>query len=144
MSVEDPVLANEVNVCRTLNVLVAARGDGVAKVMYAPSSSAYGDMPELPRREGKTGSNVPICHGETCGRILLQGFNKIYGLKTVALRYFNIYGPRQDPASDYAAVILKFVNRIMEGEAPTIYVDGGQTRDFTFVRDAGAGERACD
>jgi UDP-glucose 4-epimerase len=135
-SVENPVRANEVNVCGTLNVLVAARDAGVAKVMYASSSSAYGDMPELPKREDmKPDPKSPYAVAKLTGEYYCRVFNEIYGLKTVALRYFNVYGPRQDPASDYAAVIPKFVNRIMEGKAPTIYGDGEQTRDFTFVRD---------
>ena len=135
-SVEDPVLANEVNICGTLNVLVAARDAGVAKVMYASSSSAYGDMPELPKREDMTPDpKSPYAVAKLTGEYYCGVFNEIYGLKTVALRYFNVYGPRQDPASDYAAVIPNFVNRILEGKAPTIYGDGKQTRDFTFVRD---------
>ena len=135
-SVEDPVRANEVNVCGTLNVLVAARDAGVAKVMYASSSSAYGDMPELPKREDmKPDPKSPYAVAKLTGEYYCRVFNEIYGLNTVALRYFNVYGPRQDPASDYAAVIPKFVNRIMAGKAPTIYGDGEQTRDFTFVRD---------
>ncbi|MEA1905709.1 MAG: SDR family oxidoreductase [Euryarchaeota archaeon] len=135
-SVEDPVLANEVNVCGTLNVLVAARDAGVAKVMYASSSSAYGDMPELPKREDMMPDpRSPYAVAKLTGEYYCRVFNEIYGLKTVALRYFNVYGPRQDPASDYAAVIPNFVNRIMAGKAPTIYGDGEQTRDFTFVRD---------
>ena len=135
-SVEDPVLANEVNICGTLNVLVAARDAGVAKVMYASSSSAYGDMPELPKREDMTPDpKSPYAVAKLTGEYYCGVFNEIYGLKTVALRYFNVYGPRQDPASDYAAVIPNFVNRILEGKAPIIYGDGEQTRDFTFVRD---------
>ncbi len=135
-SVEDPVKTNDVNVGGTLNVLVAARDAGVAKVMYASSSSAYGDMPELPKREDmKPDPKSPYAVAKLTGEYYCRVFNEIYGLNTVALRYFNVYGPRQDPASDYAAVIPKFVNRIMEGKAPTIYGDGEQTRDFTFVRD---------
>ncbi len=135
-SVEDPVLANEVNICGTLNVLVAARDAGVTKVIYASSSSAYGDMPELPKREDMTPDpKSPYAVAKLTGEYYCRVFNEIYGLKTVALRYFNVYGPRQDPASDYAAVIPNFVNRIMEGKAPIIYGDGEQTRDFTFVRD---------
>jgi len=135
-SVEDPVLANEVNICGTLNVLVAARDAGVAKVIYASSSSVYGDTPELPKREDMNPDpESPYAVAKLAGEYYCRVFNEIYGLKTVALRYFNVYGPRQDPASDYAAVIPKFVNRIMAGKEPIIYGDGGQTRDFTFVRD---------
>ncbi|MEA1864989.1 MAG: SDR family oxidoreductase [Euryarchaeota archaeon] len=135
-SIEDPVLANEVNICGTLNVLVAARGAGVKKVIYASSSAVYGDMPELPKRENmKPDPKSPYAVAKLAGEYYCKVFNEIYGLKTVALRYFNVYGPRQDPSSDYAAVIPKFVNRIMAGKGPIIYGDGEQTRDFTFVRD---------
>ena len=135
-SVEDPVLANEVNVCGTLNVLVAARDADVKKVIYASSSSVYGDTPELPKREDmKPDPKSPYAVAKLAGEYYCRVFNEIYGLKTVALRYFNVYGPRQDPSSDYAAVIPKFVNRVMAGKAPIIYGDGEQTRDFTFVRD---------
>lgn len=135
-SVDDPVLANEVNVCGTLNVLVAARDAGVAKVIYASSSSVYGDTPELPKTEDmKPDPKSPYAVAKLTGEYYCRVFNEIYGLKTVALRYFNVYGPRQDPSSDYAAVIPKFVNRVMAGKPPVIYGDGEQTRDFTFVRD---------
>ncbi|CAD6491142.1 MAG: ADP-L-glycero-D-manno-heptose-6-epimerase [Candidatus Argoarchaeum ethanivorans] len=135
-SVDDPVLANEVNVCGTLNVLVAARDADVKKVIYASSSSVYGDTPTLPKREDmKPDPRSPYAIAKLTGEYYCRVFNEIYGLKTVALRYFNVYGPRQDPSSDYAAVIPKFVNRIMAGRGPTIYGDGEQTRDFTFVRD---------
>ena len=135
-SIEDPVLANEVNICGTLNVLVAARDAGVKKVIYASSSSVYGDTPELPKREDmKPDPKSPYAVAKLAGEYYCRVFNEIYGLKTVALRYFNVYGPRQDPSSDYAAVIPKFANRVMAGKAPIIYGDGEQTRDFTFVRD---------
>jgi len=135
-SVEDPIKTNDVNVGGTLNVLVAARYAGVAKVVYASSSSAYGDMPELPKREDMMPDpKSPYAVAKLTGEYYCRVFNEIYGLKTAALRYFNVYGPRQDPASDYAAVIPKFMNRIMAGKAPIIYGDGEQTRDFTFVRD---------
>jgi len=135
-SIEDPVLANEVNICGTLNVLVAARDAGVAKVIYASSSAVYGDTPELPKREDmKPDPKSPYAVAKLAGEYYCRVFNEIYGLKTVALRYFNVYGPRQDPSSDYAAVIPNFVNRVMAGKEPIIYGDGEQTRDFTFVRD---------
>ncbi len=135
-SIEDPVRANEVNICGTLNVLVAARDADVKKVIYASSSSVYGDMPELPKREDmKPDPKSPYAVAKLAGEYYCRVFNEIYGLKTVALRYFNVYGPRQDPSSDYAAVIPKFANRVMAGKAPIIYGDGEQTRDFTFVRD---------
>jgi len=135
-SIEDPVLANEVNICGTLNVLVAARDAGVTKVIYASSSSVYGDTPELPKREDmKPDPKSPYAVAKLAGEYYCRVFNEIYGLKTVALRYFNVYGPRQNPSSDYAAVIPNFVNRVMAGKEPIIYGDGEQTRDFTFVRD---------
>ena len=135
-SIEDPVRANEVNICGTLNVLVAARDAGVAKVIYASSSSVYGDTPTLPKREDmKPDPKSPYAVAKLTGEYYCRVFNEIYGLKTVALRYFNVYGPRQDPSSDYAAVIPKFANRAMAGKPPIIYGDGEQTRDFTFVRD---------
>ncbi len=135
-SIEDPVLANEVNICGTLNVLVAARDADVKKVIYASSSAVYGDTPELPKREDmKPDPKSPYAVAKLAGEYYCRVFNEIYGLKTVALRYFNVYGPRQDPASDYAAVIPNFVNRVMAGKEPIIYGDGEQTRDFTFVRD---------
>jgi len=135
-SIEDPVLTNEVNICGTLNVLVAARDADVKKVIYASSSSVYGDTPELPKREDmKPDPKSPYAVAKLAGEYYCRVFNEIYGLKTVALRYFNVYGPRQDPSSDYAAVIPKFANRVLAGEPPIIYGDGEQTRDFTFVRD---------
>ncbi|RZN15268.1 MAG: SDR family oxidoreductase [Methanosarcinales archaeon] len=135
-SVDNPVLANEVNVCGTLNVLVAARDAGVTKVIYASSSSVYGDTPTLPKREDmKPDPRSPYAVAKLTGEYYCGVFNEIYGLKTVALRYFNVYGPRQDPSSDYAAVIPKFVNRVLSDRGPIIYGDGEQTRDFTFVRD---------
>ena len=135
-SIEDPVRANEVNICGTLNVLVAARDADVKKVIYASSSSVYGDTPELPKREDmKPDPKSPYAVAKLAGEYYCRVFNEIYGLKTVALRYFNVYGPRQDPSSDYAAVIPKFANLCLAGKSPIIYGDGEQTRDFTFVRD---------
>ena len=135
-SIEDPVLANEVNICGTLNVLVAARDADVKKVIYASSSSVYGDTPELPKREDMNPDpKSPYAVAKLAGEYYCRVFNEIYGLKTVALRYFNVYGPRQDPSSDYAAVLPKFTNRCLAGKEPIIYGDGEQTRDFTFVRD---------
>ena len=119
-SIGDPVLANEANVGGKLNGLVAAMGAGVAKVIYASSSAVYGAAPKLSKREGmKPDPKSPYAVAKLAGEYYCRVFNEIYGLKTVALRYFNVYGPRQDPSSDYAAVIPKFVNRIM---APTFHV----------------------
>jgi UDP-glucose 4-epimerase len=119
-----------------LDVLVAARNAGVAKVIYASSPSVYGDTPELPKREDmKPDPKSPYAVAKLAGEYHCRVFDEIYGLKTVALRYFNVYGPRQDPSSDYVAVIPKFANLCLAGKEPIIYGDGEQTRDFTFVRD---------
>jgi len=135
-SVKDPIASNNANVNGTLNVLVAAKDCGVKKVIYASSSSVYGDTPELPKREDMTPNPLsPYAVTKLLGEYYCSVFNDIYGLKTVSLRYFNVYGPRQDPYSDYAAVIPKFINRVSENKPPVIYGDGEQTRDFTFVKD---------
>ena len=135
-SIKDPIASNNANVNGTLNVLVAARDCGVKKVVYASSSSVYGDTPELPKRERMTPNPLsPYAVTKLLGEYYCNVFNDIYGLKTVSLRYFNVYGPRQDPYSDYAAVIPKFINRVSENKPPVIYGDGEQTRDFTFVKD---------
>ena len=128
-----------------LNVLVAARDAGVAKVIYASSSSVYGDTPELPKREDmKPDPKSPYAVTKLTGEYYCRIFNEIYGLKTVALRYFNVYGPRQDPSSDYAAVIPKFVNRVMAGKPPIIYRGRGADPELHVCARCGAGECACD
>ena len=135
-SIEDPAHTNEVNIRGTLNVLMAARDAGVKKVIYASSSSVYGDTPELPKREGMTPNPLsPYAVTKLVGEYYCKVFNDVYGLNTISLRYFNVYGPRQDPHSEYAAVIPRFVFRVLRGEPPVIYGDGQQTRDFTFVKD---------
>ena len=135
-SIEDPAHTNEVNIRGTLNVLMAARDAGVKKVIYASSSSVYGDTPELPKREGMTPNPLsPYAVTKLVGEYYCKVFNDVYGLNTISLRYFNVYGPRQDPHSEYAAVIPRFVSRVLKGEPPIIYGDGQQTRDFTFVKD---------
>lgn len=135
-SIKDPIASNNANVNGTLNVLVAAKDCDVKKVVYASSSSVYGDTPELPKREDMTPNPLsPYAVTKLLGEYYCNVFNDIYGLKTVSLRYFNVYGPRQDPYSDYAAVIPKFINRVSENKPPVIYGDGEQTRDFTFVKD---------
>ncbi len=133
-SVADPVLTNGINVGGTVNLLVAARDAGVRRVVFAASSSAYGDTPELPKRESMTPNpKSPYAAQKLAGEHYMRIFHEVYGLETVALRYFNVFGPRQDPKSTYAAVIPRFITSVLSGEAPTIYGDGGQTRDFTFV-----------
>jgi len=135
-SIKDPVTSNYANVNGTLNVLVAARDNNVKKIVYASSSSVYGDTPTLPKKEDmKTRPLSPYAVGKLTGEYYCQVFNKIYSLPTVSLRYFNVYGPRQDPLSEYAAVIPKFITCILNEESPIIYGDGEQTRDFTFIED---------
>ncbi len=135
-SVKDPIASNNANVNGTLNVLVAAKDCGVKKVIYASSSSVYGDTPELPKREDMMPNPLsPYAVTKLLGEYYCKVFTEVYGLKTVSLRYFNVYGPRQDPYSDYAAVIPRFINRVLENKPPVIYGDGEQTRDFTFVKD---------
>jgi len=136
-SVENPEASHEVNVNGTLNVLLAARENSVIKVVYASSSSVYGDTPTLPKREDMIPCPLsPYAVTKLTGEYYCQVFSKVYQLPTVCLRYFNVYGPRQDPNSQYAAVIPRFIQRVSEGNPPIIFGDGEQTRDFTFVKDA--------
>ena len=135
-SVEDPVSSNVANVNGTLALLLAARDAGVTRVVYAASSSAYGDQPDLPKVETMAPSPLsPYAVSKLAAEYYCQAFTACYGLETVCLRYFNIYGPRQDPQSVYAAVIPKFITAMLAGERPTIFGDGEQSRDFTFVDD---------
>ena len=135
-SVKDPVASNNANINGTLNVLVAARDSGVEKVVYASSSSVYGDTPTLPKTESmKPMPRSPYAVTKLTGEYYCRVFYEIYGLKTVSLRYFNVYGPKQDPNSEYAAVIPSFISKALKSEPPVIYGDGGQTRDFTYVKD---------
>lgn len=135
-SLQDPVTTNEVNVKGTLNVLVAARDHGVKKVVYASSSSVYGDTAALPRKETMPPNpKSPYAVSKLAGEYYCQVFSELYGLKIVSLRYFNVFGPRQDPHSQYAAVIPRFITSILTGQPPIIYGDGTQTRDFTYVKD---------
>ena len=135
-SIANPVATNEANVNGTLNVLVAARDCGVRKVLFASSSSVYGNTPTLPKQEDMTPNPLsPYAVSKHTGEQYLKVFSEIYGLKTLSLRYFNVFGPRQDPKSEYAAVIPRFITKILKHESPTIYGDGGQSRDFTYVKD---------
>ena len=144
-SVEEPLWANEVNVEGTLKVLISARDNGAKRLVMASSSAVYGDTGKQPQSE----KNLPhplSPYGATkiCGEHYLTVFNEIYGLETVRLRYFNVFGPRQNPKSQYAAVIPKFIDRIIAGQDIHIYGDGEQTRDFVFVKDiARANYAAC-
>jgi len=134
-SVADPVLTNHVNVDGTLQLLVAARDAGVRRVVYAASSSAYGETEELPKRESMPACPLsPYAVQKYVGELYCSVFSRLYGLSTIGLRYFNVFGPRQDPQSQYAAVVPIFITRLLRGEAPTIHGDGGQSRDFTYVR----------
>jgi len=133
-SIDNPLDTDEINVRGTLNLLVAARDAGLKRVVYASSSSVYGDTPALPKTEEmKLAPLSPYAASKLAGEHYCQVFYQVYGLETVALRYFNVFGPRQDPTSQYAAVIPKFVMAILRGEQPVIYGDGEQSRDFSYV-----------
>ncbi len=135
-SVENPLATNEANINGTLNVLLAARENKVRKVIYASSSSVYGNTPTLPKREDMLPNpRSPYAVTKLTGEYYCHVFDQIYGLATICLRYFNVYGPRQDPESQYAAVIPLFIKRLSESKPPIIFGDGEQTRDFTFVKD---------
>jgi len=135
-SIANPLATNEANVTGTLNVLVAARDCGVRKVLFASSSSVYGNTPTLPKREDMTPCPLsPYAVSKLSGEHYLKVFSEVFGIGTLSLRYFNVFGPRQDPKSEYAAVIPRFITTILRHESPNIYGDGGQTRDFTYVKD---------
>ena len=136
-SVLDPVGSNRANVDGTLNLLVAARDAKVKRVIYAASSSAYGDTPTLPKREDMTPNPIsPYAVAKLAGEHYMISFFRCYGLETVCLRYFNIFGPRQDPSSQYSGVLAKFALQMLKGEQPTIFGDGTQSRDFTYIDNA--------
>jgi nucleoside-diphosphate-sugar epimerase len=129
------VASNEANVTGTLNVLWAAKEAGVRRVIYAASSSVYGDTEELPKHEGMVPRPLsPYAVSKHVGELYCAVFDRLYGLSTLGLRYFNVFGPRQDPQSQYAAVVPLFITRLLRGEAPLIHGDGGQSRDFTYIR----------
>jgi nucleoside-diphosphate-sugar epimerase len=136
-SIEDPLRSNAVNIDGTLNCLQAAREAGVKRLVYAASSSAYGDSVEMPKREDMVPSPLsPYGVAKLVGEMYCKVYYDIYGLETVSLRYFNIFGPYQDPLSEYAAVVPIFITKLLRGERPTIYGDGEQSRDFTFIENA--------
>jgi len=145
-SVEDPISSDEVNVRGTLNMLVASRDAGAERFVFSSSSSVYGDTVELPKHEGMRPCPLsPYALQKLTGEHYCRIFHELYGLNAFALRYFNVFGPRQDPASDYAAVIPGFISAVLRGQPPRIHGDGGQTRDFTFVEDVvRAVERCCN
>ena len=133
-SVQDPLTSNAANVIGTLNVLLAARDSGVRRVVYASSSSVYGATETLPKREDLPATPIsPYAVAKLAGEGYCRSFSQVYGLETVALRYFNVFGPRQDPLSQYAAVIPNFITACLDGRPPKVYGDGEQSRDFTFV-----------
>jgi UDP-glucose 4-epimerase len=152
-SIQDPLTTNAVNATGTLNVLLAARDAGVRKVVYASSSSVYGSNDQLPKREDQPVAPIsPYAVSKLAGEGFCRAFTSIYGLDCVSLRYFNVFGPRQDPSSQYAAVIPRFVAAALDGTRPVVFGDGDQSRDFTYIdnvvdanllaleSDAGAGE----
>jgi len=133
-SVEDPETSNAVNVGGTLNILLAARDGGVKRVIYAASSSVYGDTPTLPKHEEMPANPLsPYALQKYVGEKYCRLFYQLYGLETISLRYFNIFGPKQDPNSLYSAVIPKFIDALLEGRSPVIFGDGEQSRDFTYI-----------
>ncbi len=133
-SIDDPVLVNEVNVGGTLTVLEESRHAGVKSLVYAASSSAYGDTEILPKREDMLPRPLsPYAVSKLVGEHYCSVYSEVYGLPTISIRYFNVFGPRQDPKSQYAAVIPIFVTHLLRGERPTIFGDGEQSRDFTYV-----------
>jgi nucleoside-diphosphate-sugar epimerase len=133
-SVKDPITSNRANVDGTLNLLVAARDNKVKRVTYASSSSLYGDTPTLPKHEGMIPNPIsPYAVSKLTGEYYMTSFYRCYGLETVSIRYFNVFGPRQDPTSMYSGVLAIFISKMLKGEQPTIYGDGEQSRDFTFI-----------
>ena len=136
-SVLDPLGSNRANVDGTVHLLVAARDAKVKRVVYAASSSAYGDTPTLPKHEGMVPNPIsPYAVAKLTGEYYMTSFYRCYGLETVSLRYFNIFGPRQDPTSPYSGVLAKFITNMLNGEQPTIFGDGTQSRDFTYIENA--------
>lgn len=134
-SLVDPLASDEHNVGGTLRVFWAAHQQGVRRVVYAASSSVYGDTEELPKHEEMRPRPLsPYAVTKHVGELYGAVFNDLYGLNTIGLRYFNVFGPRQDPASQYAAVVPRFITSFLAGEAPVVHGDGGQTRDFTYIR----------
>ncbi len=136
-SIKNPLSSSEVNINGTLNILDAARKAGVKRVVMASSSSVYGDTPTLPKHEGMVPDPLsPYAVSKLADEKYCKVFYDLYGLETVCLRYFNIFGPHQDPQSEYAAVVPKFITSFLNGKQPTVYGDGEQSRDFTFIDNA--------
>ena len=145
-SVKDPIETNRINVDGTLNILLAARDNKVKRVVFAASSSAYGDTPTLPKSENMPSRPIsPYGVSKYVGELYARAFGRCYGLETACLRYFNIFGPRQDPDSPYSGVLSRFAIAFLEGTPPVIFGDGNQTRDFTYVDNAVAANiSACE
>lgn len=145
-SIQDPLTSNASNVTGTLNILLAARDEGVRRVVFASSSSLYGAVKELPKREEMASVPIsPYAVSKLAAEGYCRSFWHVYGLETVSLRYFNVFGPRQDPLSQYAAVIPRFITAVLDGEQPVIFGDGEQSRDFTYIDNAvEANVRAAD
>jgi nucleoside-diphosphate-sugar epimerase len=133
-SVLDPLGSNRANIDGTVHLLIAARNAKVKRVVYAASSSAYGDTPTLPKHEAMPANPIsPYAVAKLASEYYMKSFYRCYGLETVCLRYFNIFGPRQDPASPYSGVLAKFITQMLNGEQPTVFGDGAQSRDFTYI-----------
>ena len=145
-SVKDPIESNRANVDGTVNLLVAARDAKVRRVTYASSSSLYGDTPTLPKHEGMIPDPIsPYAVAKLSGEYYMRSFYRVYGLETVSIRYFNVFGPRQDPTSMYSGVLAIFITKLLQREQPTIYGDGEQSRDFTFIDNVVSGNLlACE
>ena len=134
LSLKDPVTTTDININGTLNILIASRDAEVKRLVFASSSSVYGDEPTLPKKEGQEGKPLsPYAASKLACEKYCQVFSSVFGLSTISLRYFNVFGPRQDPRSQYAAVIPHFISAMLKGKQPTIYGDGEQTRDFSYV-----------
>jgi len=152
-SVEDPVTSHDVNVNGTMTLLESARAAGVKRVVFAGSSSAYGNQPDSPKHEAMVPMPIsPYASSKVCGEAYLRAYAAVYGMETLTLRYFNVFGPYQDPAGAYAAVIPAWVSRLLKGERPIVYGDGEQSRDFCYIANvcqanwlaATAPPQACD
>lgn len=144
-SIEDPISTNNANICGTLNMLIAARDHKVKRFVYASSSSVYGDLEELPKKEGRQGKLLsPYAISKATGELYGRNFFDLFGLQTIGLRYFNVFGKKQDARSVYAAVIPRFTESLIKGRQPVIYGDGSQSRDFTYVENVvEANLKAC-
>jgi nucleoside-diphosphate-sugar epimerase len=139
-SIENPIACNHANVEATVKLLDTARKAGVKRIVYAGSSSAYGNSPSLPKREDMLPAPLsPYAVSKLAGELYMSAFHRVYGLESVTLRYFNVFGPHQDPTSQYSGVLAIFISKMLRGQTPTIYGDGEQSRDFTYIQNVVAG-----